>query len=222
MYPEDRVLIGVINTKRDLKFARESHWYRIPQVRLPRGIYAEYVAFFLSGKVFGEQSGTIPYYARRRGVELAHRHELIPTQPGHKRANNVYYKVGLEPLQAKQPPITNPTRRTVAFIHTTWDRFVGAAVISDLYSQADYFVDRIYHALRSPNVRIERFWEADQYPTGYAPQLRIICQRGKVVASTDASDGGIYLDASKNDDELLAEVRAEIARHDGPYIMRIP
>ncbi len=222
MYPEDRVLIGVITTKRDLKFARESHWYRIPQQRLPRGVYAEYIAFFLSGKVFGEQSGSIPYYARRKGVELARRRELIPAQRNHKRADEVYYKIGLEPLQIKQPPITNPTRRVITFINTTWDRFLAATEIGDLYSQADYFVDRIYHALRSPYMRIERYWEADQYQTGYAPQLRILCQRGEVVASTDDNEGGVYLDASKNDDELLAEIRAEIARHDGPYSLRIP
>jgi hypothetical protein len=222
MYPEDRVLVGVIKAKRDLKFARDEHWYRIPQEQMPRGVYAEYIAFFLSGKVFKEQSGTIPYYARRQGVELARRRDLVPKQPNHKRADKVYYKVSLGELQGKVPPVTNPTNRPISFIRTTWDRFVNAREIKDLYSDADHFVDRIYHALKSPQMRIERFWEADQRVTGYAPQLRIICQQGEVVASTEASDGAIYLDAGKDDDELLAHIRAEIARHDGPYMVRMP
>lgn len=221
MYPEDRVLVGVIKTKRDLTFAREQHWYRIPQEQMTRGIYAEYIAFFLSGTVFKEQSGSIAYYARRGGVELARRRDLIPTQPNHKRADNVYYKVGLEEFQVKTPPITNPTHRSISFIHTTWDRFVNAREIADLYSTADYFVDRIYHALKSPQIRIQRFWEANQKTTGYAPQLRILCQKGEVIASTDKDDGNIYLDINKGEDEILAEIKAAIASKDGPVMMPI-
>ena len=31
MLPEDSVLVGVINRKRDLVYALDQHWYRIPQ-----------------------------------------------------------------------------------------------------------------------------------------------------------------------------------------------
>ncbi|MEM6284136.1 MAG: hypothetical protein AAF787_18225 [Chloroflexota bacterium] len=222
MYPEDRVLVGVCKTKRDLTFARDAHWYRIPQGQMPRGVYTEYIALFVSGSVFKEQSGTVAYYARWQGVELARRRELIPSQPDHKRADEVYYKIKLGELKTKTPPITNPTKRVITFVHTTWDRFISARTIADLYSDADRFVDRIYHALRSPQLRVERWWEADYKQTGYAPQLRIICQKGDVVASTEPGMGNVYLDASKGDDELLAQIRDEIARHDGPYMIDLP
>lgn len=76
MYPEDRVLVGVVNTKRDFAFARDDHWYRIPQQRMPNGVHVEYIALFFSGAVFKEKSGGVHYFAQKRGVELAYRHQL--------------------------------------------------------------------------------------------------------------------------------------------------
>lgn len=132
MYPEDRVLVGVINRRRDLIYARDEHWYRIPFARMKRGIDAEYIAFFLS-RAFKEHNGSICYYAERRGVELAYRRDLIPSEPDHPRANDVYYRVALGPLQEKLPPARNTNRHVISFIHTTWDRFCSARSISELY-----------------------------------------------------------------------------------------
>lgn len=112
------------------------------------GVFVEYVAFFLSGRVFKGQSGTVAYYAPRQGVELAYRRDLVPTEQNHPRADRVYYRVGLGALQEKQPPITNSSKRTITFIHTTWDRFHAARRIADLYSEADYFVSRVYRSSR--------------------------------------------------------------------------
>lgn len=222
MFPEDRVLVGVINRKRDLVYAREEHWYRIPQARMPRGINAEYIAFFLSGAVFKERSGGIHYYAERTGLELVYRKDLLPEEANHPRARDVYYKVQLGQLREKTPPILNPTARIVTFIHTTWDRFVHAREIGDLYSTADYFVDRIYHALRSSGLTPERIWQAEYREAGRAPQLRILCEKGTVIASTSRDEGAVHLDETQAEDQILAAIKAEIARQGGPVFVPIP
>lgn len=219
MYPEDRVLVGVINRKRDLDNARNKGWYRIPQARIPQGIHAEYIAFFLSS-AFKEKNGGIHYYARRAGVELAYRRDLLPQQPDHPRANEVYYKVQVGQVVEKKPPILNPTHRPVTFIHTTWDRFVYARQIRDLYSKADYFVDRIYHALRNNGMQPYRTWEA-QYPNG-AAELRVLCENGTVVASTEPESDQVYLDTDKQEDEFLALILARIAKEGGPVMINLP
>jgi hypothetical protein len=156
MYPEDRVLVGVVKSLRDLRFALDDGWYRIPQAAMPRGVHAEVVALFLSGKVFGEQSGTVAYYGRVGGLELAYRRDLVPSQPNHARANLPYYRVSLHDVTAKQPPIRNRGRRRVTFIYTTWDRFVAARTVRDLYSRAAHFVPRIEspqtHPIRSARI----------------------------------------------------------------------
>jgi hypothetical protein len=221
MYPEDRVLVGVINRRRDLATARDQHWYRIPQTRLPRGIHAEYIAFFLSS-VFKEQNGGIHYFAQRKGLELLYRKDLLPDEPDHPRANDAYYKVGLEALRPKMPPVLNPTRRSISFVYTTWDRFVKATTIADLYSKDDYYVDRIYHALRERGVYSERYWEAETRDTHTPAGVRILCESGVVSATIDRSAGDVFLDSAQPTDAILQQILDQIARSGGPVMLHLP
>lgn len=221
MYPEDRVLVGVINRKRDLEYARDHHWYRIPQERMPRGVYAEYLAFYLS-RAFKEKNGGIVYYAPRKGLELAYRRDLLPEEAHHPNADNVYYRVALGELVEKIPPILNPTKRPISFIYTTWDRFVHAREIRDLYSQNDYYVDRIYHALRDKGIRPQRIWEAERRDDPFAPGLRILCEKGEVLASTERVGGAILMNTAHKEDEILQAILMKIASSGGPVTLRIP
>jgi len=222
LYPEDRVLVGVIKRKRDLTAAFDEHWYRIPQGQLSRGINAEYVALFLSGSVFKGQSGGIHYYARITGLELLYRRDLLPKEADHPRAGDIYYKIALGELQPKQPPILNPAHRVIAFIHTTWDRFVQANTISDLYSKSDYFVDRIYHALRTEGFQPEHFWETEAKNYPFAPGVRILCENGAIIASTVKSSDHFYLDDTGREDAILKAIIEEIRRRGGPATINIP
>lgn len=219
MFAEDRVLVGVINRKRDLETVLGERWYRIPQAQMKSGINAEYIAFFLS-KAFGEQNGGIHYFASRSGVELLYRKDLIPKESNHPRANDPYYKIQLGTIRTKMPPILNPTRRTISFIHTTWDRFINATRVSDLYSKEDYFVDRIYHALRSAGISPERSWAAE-YKNAPA-RIRVLCEKGSVSASTQHEDGSMYLDDKHHEDAILAAILAEIAKQGGPVMISVP
>lgn len=157
MYPEDQVLVGVVKRKRDLQHILRDSWYRIPAEQMPSGISAEYLGFFLSGKVFREQSGGIYYYAPVSGIELVRRRDILPDETAHPRADHVYYRIALAEVKYKHPPVLNPQRRVVSFIYTTWDRFVNAEQISDLYSDADYYVDRVYHALNHQESGVDHF-----------------------------------------------------------------
>ncbi|MAS33240.1 MAG: hypothetical protein CL610_04495 [Anaerolineaceae bacterium] len=223
MYPDDRVLVGVITRKKDLKLAHDHGWYRVPQSKMPRGVHAEYVAFFLSSRVAGKPDSGIYYYARRDGVELAYRRDLLPDEANHPRADEVYYQVQLADWREKVPPILNPTRRTVAFIYTTWDRFVHAREIKDLYSAADYYVDRIYHALRNRGLSaVERYWDAERRETGAGAHLRILCEHGAFTASTEQMVGDLFLEDGAADDAILAKIRDEITRRGGPVMISLP
>lgn len=140
MDPDDRVLVAVINRQRDLEAARQG-WYRIPAARCTwRDV--EYLAFFLS-RAFGDDNGAIRWIAPVRGLELARRRDLLPDEPGHRRADAIYYRVAIGPLEAIGP-IPNAQRRPVAFIYTTGARLLSATSIADLYGGADYRVTRLH------------------------------------------------------------------------------
>lgn len=135
MYPDDRVLVGVVNRKKDLRIVCRQHWYRIPQKRMPGGVDAEYIAFFLSGRVFDGPVGGIAYFARITGLELVRRRELLPDEG--RRSQDIYYKVQFRQLVAKDPPVLNRSKRSIGFVRTTWERFVGARTLADLHRIAD-------------------------------------------------------------------------------------
>jgi hypothetical protein len=209
MYPEDRVLIGVINRKQDLAIAQHAHWYRVPWKQAARGIHAEYVAFYQS-RAFGEDNKAIRLFARRTGHELVRRKDLLPDEVSHRRANELYFKIQLGELRPKVPPISNPTGRPVIFIYTTWDRFIAAEVISDLYSTADHFVDRTLAALVRTGLPVERLWEAAGVTDDGGAQLRIQCEGGELVATTSAAENERIQLSRDFQPDILADVVAEI------------
>ncbi len=49
-----RVLVAIINNKKDFEIARSQGWYRIPVKKAPKKIKANYLAFYLT-KIFGEK-----------------------------------------------------------------------------------------------------------------------------------------------------------------------
>ncbi len=226
MFPDDRVLLGVVNRKRDLNTLLRERWYRIPQVRLPRGVYTEYLAFYVSGSAArGLEQNGVHYYARVRGIELLYRRDLLPDEPDHRNANETYYKVQLGEIEPKSPVITNPTRRPLSFIFTTWDRFINAQTIPDLYSKADYYVDRIYHALKDRRLRPERTWDAQQREYGYGAAVRVICEKGVFTGHTNpeqALGDSLYLDPTLEEDEILREITQRIAALGGPITLPTP
>lgn len=217
--------MGVINRKRDLEKAQREHWYRVPQGQAPQGILAEYVAFFLS-HAFKELNGGIHYYARRTGIELVRRRDLLPEEAGHPHAEAWYHKLQFEELQRKDPPILNPTHRPVSFIYTTWDRFIKAKVLADLYSDADEFVDRVFHVLERTGVRSQRVWEAQQVSEDGGAQIRVVCEDGIVIASTAPKhEQVISLPVTSTPEAVRASVEAileAIRQFGGPLMISVP
>ena len=92
MYPEDRVLVAYVPKKSDFEIIKNDQWYRVPEKHAPKGIHAEYLAFYF-GRSFGPHKWAIHYYASRQGVELVTRHDLFPDQGDHPRAQDLYYKI---------------------------------------------------------------------------------------------------------------------------------
>ncbi|MBZ0316442.1 MAG: hypothetical protein K8L91_08485 [Anaerolineae bacterium] len=247
MNPEDAVLVGVVSRKRDFEIARDQHWYRVPTKQAPNGITARYIAlFFSSAKTFGEQASTIAYYAEIAGYELTHRRDLLPDESPHARDDEEYYKLQFRELIERTPPIVNkPKPHRFAFIYTTWDRFEQAHHIRDLYSTSDYFVDRVFHALKQGGINPLRSWEAArstersskktdkpeiEYPIG--ARIRVLCENGNVTASTNPADKRegeefVYLqphDYLSDDDakESAHQIMEHIERLGGAKMIDIP
>ena len=179
MYPEDRVLVAYMPKPSDFAIVQQEGWYRIPQKHAPKGLYAEYVAFYF-GRSFGADKWVIRYYAPRLGHELLTRQTLLPNEPDHPRAHELYYKVQLGPVQQLAQPIISLRWRRITFIHTTWDRFMDATEINDLFVEGGEYVDRLYAALKERGIRAERQYQVKEPDTNYEVPLTILCKDGRI------------------------------------------
>jgi hypothetical protein len=209
MYPEDRVLVAYVPRPSDFDIVRREGWYRIPQRFAPKGLHAEYLAFYFGSK-FGEEKWAIHYYARRAGHELARRRDLLPDEPDHPRADDIYYKVQLDPLQKLAQPILSLRWRRITFVHTTWDRFRDATEINDLFIEGGPYVDRLYATLKERGIRAERDYRVEESSPEYVVALSVPTRDGRV----DVPYGDLPED--EKDVQAVADaVVREIARQGG-------
>ncbi|HZD10832.1 MAG TPA: hypothetical protein VE553_05760, partial [Candidatus Binatia bacterium] len=145
----------------------------------PKGLYAEYIAFYF-GQRFGDLKWAIHYYARREGHELTTRLLLFPDQPDHPRAHDFYFKVQLGPLQKLERPIVSLRWRRVTFVHTTWDRFQDATELNDLFVEGGEYVDRLYATLKDRGLHPERNYLVRETGIAYEVPLALLCRKGNV------------------------------------------
>lgn len=184
MYPEDRVLVAYVPGPSDFELIQRAGWYRVPQRSAPKGLFAEYYAFYF-GQNFGPKKWSIHYYASQRGYELVSRLDLLPNEPEHPRASDLYYKVTLGPLQKLDEPIVSLRWRRITFMHTTWDRFRDAREINDLFIEGGDYVDRLYATLKERGLQPERDYRTEESAREYSVPLTVICQQGRVDVTED-------------------------------------
>lgn len=223
MYPEDRVLVGVMTDPRDFEIARTQHWYRIPARFAPKGIHAEYLAFYFTKNFDESLRFAIHFYVRRTGHELVKRIDLLPGEPDHPRANESYYKLQLGSMRQRKPPIVSTRWRRITFIHTTWDRFVAATEINDLFSDDDQFVDRVYHTLKEEDgVYSERQLTVRERDAEYVVDLAIPCVDGDLWISNKDERPTAALKLARELATDIENIRRAIKERGGPRIVDVP
>jgi hypothetical protein len=127
-----RVLVAIVTRPRDLTAAREQRWYRIPLSRAPRALHAEYLAFYQTA-AFGVERWSVRYMAAVRAVGLTTRATLLPSESGHPRAGERYYRFALGPLLTLPAALPSLRLRRLAFIPTTVGQLLRAGDVAELW-----------------------------------------------------------------------------------------
>ena len=181
------VLIAIINNPLDFIIARDQHWYRIP-VRSVENLLKErwppqWLAFYQT-KVFGSQAYAVNYYARVLNIRKVFRWHLFPDQPHDERGQRRYCQLLLSPLERLPQPILSRRWRRIVFITTTWQKFVNAAEINDLYDESP-LEDRLWAEFKRLEISAERQRFVRVKERTYALDFAIYCASGKIDVETD-------------------------------------
>jgi very-short-patch-repair endonuclease len=209
--PDHHVLVAIMNHPLDLALAREQHWYRIPTSSarkwLQRRWPPQWLAFYQT-KVFKNEAYAVHYYCQVLAVREVTRAELFPEQSGDAKSKQRYYQLLLGPLQRLDPPILSRRWRRITFIQTTWQRFIGALEINDLYNESP-LEDALWQELRRLRIPAERQEFIVANGRNYALDFAIYCAAGKLNIETDgdtwhADPARIPLD-NLRDNDLAAQ-----------------
>ncbi len=183
---ETPALVALVPSKRDWRIVRREHWYRIPTAAAPEGIErVRWLAFYLPA-VFGEDRWKVSWLGRVRAATTAVRRELIPSEPGHPRADQPYWKLELGSLERLPRPIPSARRRRVVFIPTSLERLRAAGEINDLYRTSP-IEDRLYWRLRDAGGEPERQFFVRDADTdlGAFVDIALFCRAGRIAVECD-------------------------------------
>jgi hypothetical protein len=213
IYPEDRVLIAIMNNLQDWEIVQNERWYRIPVKKTPEDASnIDWLAFYFTAK-FDSDKWAIHYFSRVEGHELVTRADLFPNQADHPRAGNWYFKLALGPLHHKIPPIVSNKWRRITFILTTGDRFENAIEINDLFDRESP-LGRLYVTLKEEGYSVEQFWYIQEGRTTYEVDLAIGTPRGwlpvNLTPRPQVPTNVLKLSADSSFEECLAQIKSTL------------
>ncbi len=204
-----------MNNQRDFAIARDEGWYRIPQKHAPDSTIETRVLAFYFTKAFGEQKWAVHWYAPVHGHELVRRRDLLPDEADHPRAGAPYYKLQLGPLMALEEPIPSLRWRRITFIESTWDRFVAADEINDLYASG---ADGLYVTLKEEeNLQPEREFLIREEQGEYVVDMAIPCQEGVVAINVTERPAPSHILHEPNPEAIRETVKKLGGEHLRPW-----
>lgn len=155
------VLVAILKNVGDLRIAREEHWYRIPKTsittRLGKRWLPQWLSFYHTKK-FDNLKYAIHYYAKVIDIQSATGAELLPQRQRNRERQ--YCKLILGPLCELPQPIFSRRVRRIDFIPTTWQKFINAVEINDLWDDSP-LEDRLWAELK--RMKLDNHAERQEY-----------------------------------------------------------
>lgn len=195
------VLVAIMNNKKDFAIARTKHWYRIPVSSVDKWLKdrwpPEWLAFYQT-KIFGSEAYAVNYFAKVDDVRKVYRRQLFPEEPHNPKSDWQYYQLILNPLQKLPEPILSRRWRRIVFIPSTWQKFMDAVEINDLYDGSP-LEDRLWVEFKRYKISAERQEFITVNKQNYALDFAIYCVNGDIDVETDGDTWHANPEKAKQD-----------------------
>jgi very-short-patch-repair endonuclease len=156
-HPPVDALVAIVQWRVDFERIQTEGWYRVPVASAPAPLLTgqiRMVAFYLP-KTFREMAWQVRWAAPLLGTDVMARRALLPSEPFHKRADELYLRLALGPLRTLPQPIPSRRLRRIVFIPTTLAKLETATEINDLF-HASPIEDTLWQALKGEGIEAER------------------------------------------------------------------
>lgn len=189
-YPLNDTLVALFKDKNDYLIAQNQRWYRIPTTsRLPAMVQdgsIRYIAFYFK-KSFDNLKYSIRQYASVVSVTRVSRRNLLPDQPYHPKADQLYYKISFGPLEDLPKPILSHRGRQILFIPTTFDKLIRADEINDVFADSP-LEDRLWKELKRNNLPAERQFFLKTNQENWICDFALFCKKGNINVECDGDE----------------------------------
>ena len=131
-------LVAVVTTDHDLARFRDERWYRLPDRvlgrSLARNVFEELttLAIYQTAGVTEGLPGAVELWGEISAVDSLTRRELLPDEPNHPAASQLYHRICFSEIHRLQRPLTSQSPRRVTFLRTVRERLLIASDLSDL------------------------------------------------------------------------------------------
>ncbi len=191
------VLVAFLPSRADLAILQNQGWYRIPVASKPRRWPPKYLAFY-QPKSFGEDAFKIRYFGLVKNIDVVTRKELFPSEEESERSRKQYYRLWLDSLQEREQPISSRLPRKIVFLLTTWDKFMLADQINDLFDDSP-LEDLLWRDLKKLNILAERQWEVRTRTFNYQLDFAFFGTYGNLDVETDGDTWHLQRDQVEHD-----------------------
>lgn len=183
----EALIVGIINNRRDLRILMDQNWYRIPVDKADKFLKKrwppKWIAFYYTGAVKNNPF-LISHYARIKQITKVLRIDLFPEDPNNLNSSRPYYKISFEKLETLPKPILSRRWRRIIFIQTTYQKFINAAEINDLFDGSK-LEDKLWAEFKRNNIDAERQELVQINDRYYFLDFAIHCKNGKLDIETD-------------------------------------
>jgi len=181
------VLVAVLPNLQDFEILRTKLWYRIPaeqKERLIRNRWPPKWLAFYQTNAFKGDAHTVSYFGRVTNIREVTRLELFPDDPADDRSSKRYYRIGLSSLERRPEPIRSRRWRRIVFIPTTWNKFVSATEVNDLFDESP-LEDVLWGQFKSLGIAAERQERVEVFGRSYFLDFAVYCHSGKLDVEAD-------------------------------------
>ena len=201
--PDSEVLVALLRDLKDFSILQTEGWYRIPVKHTPRRWPPEHVAFY-QPLAFGEDAFCIRYFGKVAQITTAARRELFPNELESALSGKLYHRIQLERLNARPQAIPCRLARSVVFIPTTWQKFIAAEELNDLFDESP-LEDLLWDELKRRKIPAQRQWPVPMGGFKYYLDFAFLCNKANLDVETDGDSwhiekGRAAIDNRRNND----------------------